>query len=139
MIASRCRIGSPSVSFIFHAERTNRIVAAFRCTRSFHLLARLLGFGKVYRDLNLAVFGIDRKMFVFRNFSSLDVVIILAQTIEFIGCPHRCFFIMHPETLVHFRRQRCDQFHYLRFHDFDFLRNIRNQMLFNRVADHPIQ
>ena len=107
-----CRmINTSRISFIFRAKKTFRIASGFYIPCRGNCFWIFFRFGQIDGNINLTVWTVYLPLLILLYAISADIIAILTQFIEIIGCFLWAFFIFIPELFLHLARTRHQTVH----------------------------
>ena len=107
-----CRmINTSRISFIFRAKKTFRIASGFYIPCRGNCFWIFFRFGQIDGNINLTVWTVYLPLLILLYAISADIIAVLTQFIEIIGCFFWAFFIFIPELFLHLARTRHQTVH----------------------------
>ena len=107
-----CRmINTSRISFIFRAKKTFRITSGFYIPCRGNCFWIFFRFGQIDGNINLTVWTVYLPLLILLYAISADIIAVLTQFIEIIGCFLWAFFIFIPELFLHLARTRHQTVH----------------------------
>ena len=129
VVLSGRMIYSSCISFILRAKQAFRVAAGFYKLGCCDRLWILLRFGKINGNVNLTIITVYCPFLVFLYTITANVITVLAEFIEVIGCLLRIFLISAPEFLLYLCRTRHQTIHKLCIKKISV-----NDAVFNKVS-----
>ena len=111
VILSGRMINSSCISFVLRAKKTFRITAGFYKLGSSDCLRIFFRFGKIDGDIDFTIFTVYCPFLIFLYTITTNIIAVLTEFIEVIGCFLWIFLISAPELILYLRRTRHQTVH----------------------------